>query len=228
MWTCSYCSRILKDPIELPCDDSICREHLSDTDIVKQKKIKCNECQKEHQIGSKKKFKSSNSLKKLIESQCYLSEEETRLKLELEASIRKLFKFYDEFAKNKTKFESVVFNHFDEVRTKINEHREELKKQIDAIALEMINQTTKYQDIYLNDLKENFSSSFDESKSLANELNEMEEQFRNPNLLIQSIKDMQQKQNKSLNEIQFKLNEIYFVKDNLKATNEFKPKNYTD
>jgi hypothetical protein len=38
--TSSYCSKIFKDPIMLPCDDSICREHLSDRDVVKQNKSK--------------------------------------------------------------------------------------------------------------------------------------------------------------------------------------------
>jgi hypothetical protein len=33
---CSNCSRIFKDPIELPCKDSICRQHLKERDIVKQ------------------------------------------------------------------------------------------------------------------------------------------------------------------------------------------------
>jgi hypothetical protein len=37
--TCSYCAKILKDPILLPCDVSICREHLSDRDVVKTNKI---------------------------------------------------------------------------------------------------------------------------------------------------------------------------------------------
>ena len=39
--TCSYCSKIIKDPIQLPCDDSICREHLKERDTLKAKKIKC-------------------------------------------------------------------------------------------------------------------------------------------------------------------------------------------
>jgi hypothetical protein len=43
--------------------------------------------------------------------------------------------------------------------------------------------------------------------------NEMEEVFRNPNLSIQSIKQMQQKHEESLNDIQCKLNEINQIKD---------------
>ena len=30
----------VKDPIELPCEHSICREHLSEKDVVKANKIK--------------------------------------------------------------------------------------------------------------------------------------------------------------------------------------------
>jgi hypothetical protein len=224
--TCSFCSKILKDPIILPCGDDICNEHLSEKAVLKQKKIKCNTCQKEYQIKNKKNFRSCNQLKMLIESQCYLSEEETGLKLDLEASIRKFYKCYDEFTRNKTQLESEVLIHFDEMRSKINEHREDLKKQIDDIALKLINKTNKQQDIYLNDLndlKGNFASSFVDSKLLEDELNEIEQTFRNPSLAIDTIKEMQSKQGEILSDIQFKLYKLNQFKDNLKTTNEFKP-----
>ncbi len=64
----------------------------------------------------------------------------------------------------------------------------------------MIDETNKCQEKYLRDLKERFSS-FDGIHSLEHELNQIEETFRNPNLLIQSMKEMQQKQEESLNEI---------------------------
>jgi hypothetical protein len=70
----------------------------------------------------------------------------------------------------------------------------------------------------------NFSS-FEKNKSLEDELNEIEELFRDPNLQIETIKEMHQKQEKSLNEFQFKLNEMNQVKDDLKATNVFQPFN---
>ncbi len=54
-------------------------------------------------------------------------------------------------------------------------------------------------------------------------MNEIEETFRNPDLLIQSIKEMQQKKEESLNEIQLKFNQLNQVKDHLMATNHFKP-----
>ena len=59
--TCSYCSKIFKDPILLPCDDSICREHLSDRDVYKQNKITCKQCNGEFQLNDDA-FRSNKNL----------------------------------------------------------------------------------------------------------------------------------------------------------------------
>jgi hypothetical protein len=222
-WTCSYCSKILKDPILLPCEDNICRQHLKEKDSVKQNAIKCVKCKENFPIKGHE-FKSIKTLKQLIEDKSYLSDEEINLKQNIEESIRKFFGFYDEFILNKSKVDTDEFNHFQELRFQIDEHRERLKAKIDDVALEMIEQTKKCEAEYLKSLKENLLSSFDESKSLDKELEEIEEElFRNPNLLIQAIKDLQQRQEESLKEIQSKLNKINQVKVDLKATNEFKP-----
>ena len=95
--------------------DSICREHLSDKDILK--------------------------VKELIESHSYLSEDEFRLKEELEVSLRKFYQFYDEYVQNRNKSESDVFDHFQEIRFQIDEQREELNKRIDDIVLATIERT---------------------------------------------------------------------------------------
>jgi hypothetical protein len=219
--TCSYCSKIFKDPIDLPCDDSICREHLSEQDVVKANRIKCKECNKEFQV-KENQFKSNNELVNSIESQSYLSQEELSLKKELEESIQKFFEFCDDFNQNKTKLDLDVFNYFQEMRFQIDEHREELKKKIDEIALAMIDETKKNEKIYLKELNESFSL-FDETQSLEDTLNQIEETFRHPNLLIETIREMQRKQEESLKDIQMKLNEINRVKIHLKATNHFEP-----
>ena len=156
--TCSYCSKILKDPIELPCDDSICREHLSERDVVKENRIKCNRCKQVYQV-KENHFKSSNALKNLIESQSYLSEDESSLKQKLEASIRDFFQLNNKFNLNKTQLESYVFEHFQAMRFEIDLQREKLKKLIDDIALEMIDETEKYEAMYLNNLKKDFFKS---------------------------------------------------------------------
>ena len=102
--TCSYCSKIFKDPIQLPCGDSICREHASERDVVKNNKIKCKKCSDESEVKNNE-FKSNQTLNKLVEDQSYLSEVEINLKQELEESIKKFFEFYDQFHQNKTQLE---------------------------------------------------------------------------------------------------------------------------
>jgi hypothetical protein len=108
------------------------------------------------------------------------------------------------------------------MRFQVDEQREELKKRIDEIALTMIDEIKKSEAIYFKNLKERFAS-LDQSKSLENELNQIEETFRNPNLLFETIEEMQQKQAESLKDIQIKLNEMNQVKDDLKATLFFIP-----
>ena len=120
----------------MPCENSVCREHLSERDVVKQNKIKCKECKGEFQV-KETEFKTNKTLKKLIESQSYLSEKEINLKRDLEVSVRR-------FVQNKSKLESDVFDHYQELRFQIDEHRERLKQkidEIDEIALKMINDT---------------------------------------------------------------------------------------
>jgi hypothetical protein len=222
--TCSYCSKIFKDPILLPCDDSICRGHLSERDVVKANKIKCKKCNDEFQVNDDA-FRSNKTLRNLIENQSYLSDEESSLKHEIEISIRKFFEFYDEFTQNKGKSESDVFDHFHEIRFQIDEHREILKEKIDRIALAMIDKVKKHEVLLSKSLKEKLSS-FDETKSIENEFNQIEETFRNPNLLIETIREMKHKQDESLRDIQIKLYDMSKIKDVLKATNEFQPNKY--
>jgi hypothetical protein len=125
---CSYCSKIVKNSILLPCDDPICGEHLSEANVVKENKIRrvIKECNKEFEVTCDE-FRTIKSLNKLIESQSYLSGEERSLKQELEDKIRKFFEFYvDDFVQTREKIDSVVFEYFQEMRNQIDEHREKL------------------------------------------------------------------------------------------------------
>jgi hypothetical protein len=219
--TCSYCSKIFKDPIELPCGDCICRQHLSQSTVVKANGIKCKLCNEEYQVKDNE-FKSNNQLKSQIESHSYLSKDEKSFKQKLEESIQKFFEFYDEYVHNRNKSESDVFDHFQELRFQVDEHRERLKERIDDIALAMIDVIKKHEAMYLKELNENFPS-FDNSVSLEKKSNELEDTYRDPNLLIETIEEMQSKQDESLKDIQLKLNQMTKVNDSLEATNKFKP-----
>jgi hypothetical protein len=141
--TCSFCSKIFKDPVELPCEDLICKENLSAKDVQKQNKIKCLECKKEFPVKNEE-FKSVKLIQKQIDNKLYLSDDEKCLKQQIDESIRDFYKLYEEFSLDKTSIDSDVYNHIHELRFQIDEHREKLKQKIDDIALAMIEQTKKF------------------------------------------------------------------------------------
>ncbi len=100
---------------------------------------------------------------------------------------------YEQFTLNKTRIDLDVHNHFQEIRFKLDEHREVLKQKIDDIYMEMIEKTKKFETAYLKSLQAILEASLKsfETTSLEQSLKETEETFRNPNLLIESIRIFQ-------------------------------------
>jgi hypothetical protein len=222
--TCSYCSKIFKDPIELPCSHNLCKGHLAEKSVAQQNKIKCGDCKKDFKVFDNE-FKTINLVNKLLDDHGYLNDEEFALKKQIEDSIRTFFQMYEEFSLNKTNRDLDVHNHFQEIRRNIDLHREKLKEKIDDIYMEMIEMTKKFEATYLKSLENKLEASLKsfETTSLEQRLKETEETFRNPNLLIESIRDMQRQQEVSIAELKSKLNEQSQVKEELIDMNQFKP-----
>jgi len=126
--TCSFCSKIFQDPIELPCSHSLCKQHLAETNVLKQNKIKCIECKQDFQVKDSE-LKLNNFLKKLLDDHDYLSDEEFSLKKKIQDSIRQFFQMHEQFTLNRTRIDLDVHNHFQEIRFQLDEHREKLKQK---------------------------------------------------------------------------------------------------
>jgi hypothetical protein len=222
--TCSYCSKIFQDPIELPCSHNLCKEHLTEKDVAKQNRIKCGECKRDIQVKDNE-FKPNSFVRKVLDEHVYLSDEEVALKKKIQDSIRQFFQMYEQFTLNKTNCDLDVHEHFTEIRFTLDEHREVLKQKIDDIYMEMIDKTKKFEAMYLKSLDDKLNASMKsfETKSLEQSIKETEETFRNPNVLIESIREMQRKQEEAIAELKLKLNEQSQVKDKLILKNEFKP-----
>jgi hypothetical protein len=222
--TCSYCSKIFKDPIELPCKHNLCKRHLTEKSTAKSKKMKCGDCKQDFDIKDND-FKTINLVKKLLDELVYLSDEEISLKKQIEDSIRQFFQMHEQFTWNKRNLDLDVHNHFQEIRYQLDEHREELKQRIDNIYMIMIDKTKKLEVTYLKSLKDKFEASLksNETISLEQSLKEVEETFRNPNLLIDSIREMKRRQEELITQFKLKLNEQMQVKDEFIRMNEFIP-----
>ena len=197
--TCSYCSKIYKDPVELICGDLICQTHLKAREVVQKNKIKCGTCKQEFPV-KENDFKSKKSIQKQVNDRIYLNDDEKALKQKIEESIKVFYKMYEEFSLSKTKLDLECHDHFQEIRFQLDMHREKLKEKIDDIYMEMIEQTKEFEVSYLKSLNEELSSSFKlfEIKSAEHDLKDLEETFRNPNLLIESIRELNLKQNEEI------------------------------
>jgi uncharacterized coiled-coil protein SlyX len=210
MLTCTFCSRILNDPIELPCNHSICREHLIEDSVRKQDKIKCVECNEEFRV-KETVFQSCHLLKQLLDNKCYLNEEEKSLKRKMEESIRNVHKMCDELEFNKISLDSDCHNHFQEIRRQIDLHREKLIEKIDNIYMEIINRTKECERSFMNSLNEKLLK---QAQSVEDKLKELETTFRNPNILLETLNEMLQKQEKTLEGIKLKVNKVNQQKSN--------------
>ena len=76
---CSYCPKVLQDPIILPCQDTICKEHLNESN---SKSIQCLTCKEEFNLDNIE-FKTNKIAKALLEKDAHLSNEEKILKKSL-------------------------------------------------------------------------------------------------------------------------------------------------
>ena len=222
--TCPNCSKIFKDPVELPCDDFICREHLNDKDVIKENKIKCFKCKQEFEVKGND-FKSNKFVQIQINDQMFLNDKEISLKQQIEESFRVFYQMYDTFSLSKTKLDLDCHEHFQGIRFQLDMHREKLKEKIDDIYMEMIDKTKKYETNYLKSLNEKLVASLKqfEIHSIGEDLIEVAETFRDPQLLIKTIEEMNLKQQEAIATIQSNLNIMNQVKDDLKASNQFEP-----
>ena len=120
---CSYCSKIYKDPVELPCEDLICKEHLTEKEVLKQNKIKCQVCKQVFEVKDNQ-FKSNKLVQKKINEQFYLSNEEKALKQKIEESIKIFYSMYEDSNLSKTQLDLDCHEHFQEIRFHLDMHRE--------------------------------------------------------------------------------------------------------
>ena len=129
----------------------------SERDVVKQNKIKW----KNANMSFKSKKMNSDQLKNStwlieIESQCCFEWRRTKAKSKNWMSlIENSIQFYEQIQLNweRKHVDLGFFNRFQEIRFQIDEQREEFKEKVNDIALAMIDETKKYEAIYLNNLK---------------------------------------------------------------------------
>ena len=199
-WSCLYCLKIFKEPTLLPCFHTICGHHLNEKNVLKRNQFKCPHCDETFYINGNE-FGPNRLVKDLLDDDMHLSDEEKCLKQTITSYLNEFFSKYETFIHNKNQLELECCNHFQEIRCQIDIHREEkmpkvyvlpLIHKIDAIALEMIEIVKRFDVSYLTSLNEKLAQSF--LKSLEEEIQTLNETFRDPNFSLEERKHIEMKQ----------------------------------
>lgn len=136
---CSNCQHILNSPLILPCNHSICKKHLSESD----ESICCGKCEKEHPIP-KNGFQPNEALAEVVESEisrlrCLEEADEANERIECEAMLREI----ENSLKNPASFIQDQINELrNEVKSKGAEHKLKLDQGMKIILAKL----DKYED----------------------------------------------------------------------------------
>ena len=150
----------------------------------------------------------------ILTKELHLSDEEKSIKHNIEKLIQQLKQLEDDLKQRHSDLLQDSFDHFAEVRRKIDLHREELKDKIDKIALKMIDQVTKRDKAYNLQIEESLLDviriEFEKSmKICANEL-------RKPNLAVDAFRRLQNDHELKIREMQAKINEFDSLNSKIK------------
>ena len=221
-FVCSICSKIFTKPIAFACGCTVCGDHLHDKEVLKTNSIKCATCKISYNVNELK-FKPNKTIENLLSQGVHLSDEEKALKQQIEQEIDEFYKLCDELREKNALIEVEVYDHFVEVRRKIDIRREETKSRIDDIYMEMIDLAKQVEAQYMDHLKKQVNKALVRSghDSLEKENEQLDEKFRDPNLLVDSVKAMKKKHEEDIAELKAKLKEFEGIKEVVKE-NEFK------
>lgn len=133
---CKICNKIQKQPVTLPCMcSSVCKEHIdallptSPLSTGSNSTIKCLECEQMFDVPVDG-FIENKLMRNLIDKNYYLSEEERKLKQNLEKNLNDINVILDEFKIKASQFAVTQFDHFANIKREIDVKRETLIESI--------------------------------------------------------------------------------------------------
>ncbi len=152
----------------------------------------------------------------VLKKDSHLSEEQKQLK----QAVNKMFEEYEKSVKelnlNPGDFQSIIKEHFNEIKNKIELHCETLKKRLDEIASKMLEKTREKEKHLIDRTCSNFANQIKDTNET--EKNALLEQFRYPNMVVDDIKQSLNDQEKrlkaltgQLKDLKLQLTDIEFI-----------------
>jgi hypothetical protein len=177
------CSNIMNDPVVLPCQCSVCMEHVEtfEKDGGSIRCGCCNDTFTQPNLRINKRFKAS------IENEEYLTDGEKQIKIESKEVLNDLQLSIEVLNPRESNLTKKNSDHFDKIRKEIDEHNLKLKKQIDLFTTELKNRSQQLEEEFKNKI----ISTGKQVRSLSSEhekkRNFLDDLFRRTNVSIQTV-----------------------------------------
>jgi hypothetical protein len=180
--TCKHngCNKYFMLPVKLPCDKSICKEHVEKLRTEKISKLKCQFCQSEHDIPSEG-FKLNQDIINVLEMNLHLSPSQQKLNDSIN-QLNGIIKNMRELSKD-----TFIHDYLSSIKKDIKKHRDDWKNQINDVTNHFLKQVDEFENECKKDTDnsnaiESLGDIKKELKRLDNELTSYKREIRNPNL----------------------------------------------
>jgi hypothetical protein len=145
--TCSWCNYILASPVILPCGETVCGHHETHFKDLGDKSTDwlCQICKQVHRLSASQHFVANKVVKNLLENEIEnlnFGDDYTKALVNL----KELQKELAEFERKIKSPEEVLFDYYNEMRTRADHVREKLIEHIDKCNESTIADINKYEE----------------------------------------------------------------------------------
>ena len=137
---CPICNNILRDPVFLPCQNTVCSYH---TEVCRL----CYLCQKTHERPVEH-LDLDNVEEDAIKPYFYASEYEKLTKVNLEKAYIELDYLLKKNTQKEIELDLFFAEHFVNIKHQINEKRKDLSLEVEKISERMLHQVTEYERLF--------------------------------------------------------------------------------
>ena len=195
---CKYpnCNKYFKIPIRLPCDNTICKEHLDEI-FSQGRRFLCKLCYEEHDI-SQDEFKFNIEKLEIMSLNLHLNDKQKVIK----DLIDKLQTVVDDMTQTVQDPYNYLYRHVSKLRDDVDFQRDELKNQIDTLADHILNKLDTYEKICKSKITIDSNGLIERLKKETRDLNEslfnLRENMRIPNVNDEKLDNLKREIEKSL------------------------------
>ena len=212
---CPICQKILNEPVQLPCFCTICNAHLTDQTVSKEGFIKCVTCKEDFDVANSR-CKENKLAKILLEGDGHLTEPEKAAKLNILNTFERIMAMQNQLRNTNDQglIELNCFEHFGEIKRKLDIQREVLKAQVDDLSQCETRKTERNDKFFRQKLAELREM---RDFNMSNQRHILDDEFRNVNLDITHVVRLKEESQSILALLKTKMAELNQLTNQIRA-----------